>query len=156
MTLDIYWLREKTLRQLLAYVVEKVDPCLSLIDNAGSITVHIIEHVDEVTSSNGKQKRTLGRTFATRLRDENTHETMTNCSTREFYFDVKLIEIHEGHREIVNAFDLLRAAQSLIDAIVLPLPRTTRNNNADDCLHNDVLIWLEAEAEVELPSYSSL
>jgi hypothetical protein len=67
MTFDICWLREITLRQLLAHVVKEVDPRLSLIDNAGSITVHEIEHVDEVTSSGGKRKRTLGRTCATKL-----------------------------------------------------------------------------------------
>jgi len=142
MTFDICWLREITLRQLLVHVVEKVDPRLSLIYNAGSITVHVIEHVDEVTSSSGKRKQTLGRTCVTILLDENTYVTMRDCSSREFYFDVKLIKIPEGHREVVNAFDLLRAAQSL-DAIFLPPPRTTRNNTADDCLHNDILIWLE-------------
>ncbi len=67
---------------------------------------------------------------------------MTDCSTREFYFDVKLIQIHKGHREVANAFDLLKVAQSL-DAIFLPPPRTTRNNIANDCLHNDILICLE-------------
>ena len=59
MTYDICWLREITLRQLLAHVVETVDPRLSL-HNVGSITVHLVEHVDEVTSSGGKRKRTLG------------------------------------------------------------------------------------------------
>ena len=55
---------------------------------------------------------------------------------------MKLIEILEGHGEVVNAFDLLRVAQSL-DAISLPPPRTTRNNTSGDYLHNDILIWLE-------------
>ena len=64
---------------------------------------------------------------------------MTDCSTRLFYFDVKLLKILEGYREVVNAFDLFKAAQSL-DAILLPPPRTPRNNTADDCLHNDILI----------------
>ena len=57
---------------------------------------------------------------------------------REFIYEVKLVEVLLGDREGVNAFIILRAAHSL-DVIVLPPPRTTRNNTAnDDTLHNDI------------------
>jgi hypothetical protein len=92
-TYDITWLRETALRQLLAHAVQKVNPQLSLISHAETISVYAIEHIDEVTSSGGKRKRTLGRTDATDLLDEGTYETMNDCSTRDFQFHVKPVEI---------------------------------------------------------------
>ena len=53
-----------------------------LLDNAESINVNLVEHIDEVASSGGKRKRTLGRTCATDLLDEGVCETMNDCSTR--------------------------------------------------------------------------
>jgi hypothetical protein len=44
----VAWLRDKTLRQLLAHVVGLADERLSL-DNAESITLHVVEHVNDVT-----------------------------------------------------------------------------------------------------------
>ena len=112
------------------------------MSNAESIKVHVVEHIDEVTSSGGKRKRTLGRTDASDLLDEGVYETMNDCCTREFIYEVKPVEVLLEDREVVNAFSILRAALSL-DVIVLPPPRTTRNNTADDTLHNDILRWLE-------------
>ncbi len=74
--------------------------------------------------------------------DEGTYETMNDCPTRDFQFHVKPVEIPEGQREEVNAFDVLRAAQTH-DIIELPPPRNTRDNTAGDILHNDILFWLE-------------
>ena len=49
-TYELAWLREITRRQLLAHLVGQADERLSL-DNAKSITLHVIEHVDDVTAS---------------------------------------------------------------------------------------------------------
>ena len=61
------------MRQLLAHVVQKVNPRLSLINHAETISAHVIEHIDEVPSSGGKLKRTLGRADATDLLGEGTY-----------------------------------------------------------------------------------
>jgi hypothetical protein len=140
-TYDTRWLREISLRQLLAHVVNKVNPLLYSLDNAESIAVSLVEHIDEVTSSGGKRKRILGRTCATDLLDEGVYEIMHDCSTREFIFHVSPVEVREGDPEVVNAFSILRNAQTL--GTELPPPRVTRDNTADDNLHNDVLRWLE-------------
>jgi hypothetical protein len=85
----------------------KANPQLPLINHAETISVYVIEHIDEVTSSRGNQKRTLGRSDAIDVLDEGTYETMDDCSTRDFPFHVKPIEIPEEQREVVNAFDVL-------------------------------------------------
>ena len=71
-------MRETTLRQLLIHIVNKVDANLSL-DIVEIITLHVIEHVDETTSSEGKRKRAIGRTCATDLLDETVYSTMHDC-----------------------------------------------------------------------------
>ena len=60
---EVTRLRETTLRQLLAHVVGLADERISLND-AEIITLHVVEHVDDATSSRGKRKRTLGKTNA--------------------------------------------------------------------------------------------
>ncbi len=72
------------------------------LDNAEFITIDVVEHIDEVSSSGGKQKRTLGITCATDLLDESVYETMNDYSTREFIFVVKPAEIPEGLVEVVK------------------------------------------------------
>ena len=67
-TYDTRWLRETTLRELLAHVVDKAcSDARMTLDNAELITVDVVEHIDEVSSSGGKRKRTLGRACATDL-----------------------------------------------------------------------------------------
>jgi len=122
--------------------MQKVNPQLSLINHAETISVYVTEHSDEVTSSGVKRKRTLGPTDATHLLDEGTYETTNDFSTRDFQFYVQFVEIHEGQREVENVFDVLRLAQTH-DIIELPPPRNTRNNTVDDFLHTDIRIWLE-------------
>ena len=89
---DVAWLRETTLRQLLAHVVGLADTRISLND-AETIALHVVEHVDDVTSSGGKRKRTLGETSASDLVDGLVYETMTDCSLREFVTDIR--SVHE-------------------------------------------------------------
>ena len=81
-TYDISWLRETSLRQLLEHVVNKVNARLYSLNNAESIKVHVAEHIDEVTTSGGKRKRTLSRTDASDLLEEGVYETMNDCWTR--------------------------------------------------------------------------
>ena len=73
---DVAWLRETTLRQLLAHVVGLADTRISLND-AETITLHVVDHVDDATSSGSKRKRTLGKTNATDLVDDLVYETTT-------------------------------------------------------------------------------
>jgi len=89
-TFDTRWLRETTLRQLLAHVVGNlsIDARIAIENNAEFITFDVVEHIDEVSSSGAKRKRTLGRTCATDVLDESVYETMNNFSTREFIFVV--------------------------------------------------------------------
>ena len=140
-TYDIWWLWEISPRQLLAHVVNKVNTCLYSLDNAESINVYLVEHIDEVTSSGGKRKRTLGRTCATNLLDEGLYETMNECSTREFILYVSPFEVRERDPEVVNAFSILKVAQTL--GTIVPPPRVTKDNRNDDNLYNDILCWLE-------------
>ena len=100
---DVAWLRETTLRQLLAHVVGLANTRISLND-AETITLYVVEHVDDVTSSGGKRKRTLGKTNATDLVDDLVYETMTDCSTREFLFHVVPVNVVDIESEVVNAF----------------------------------------------------
>ena len=120
---DVAWLRETALRQLLAHVVGLADTRISLND-AETITLYVVEHVDDVTSSGGKRKRTLGKTNATDLVDDLVYETMTDCSTREFLFHVVPVKVVDIESEVVNAFTALRKAQSAERILLLP-PRAT-------------------------------
>ena len=129
---EVIWLRETTLRQLLVHIVNMVDGNLSL-DSAEVITLHVVD----ITSSGGKRKRILGRTCATDLLDDVVYAmTMNDCSSREFIFEVQAA-CSVGPREVVNVFNVLLAKQSIL--VLLP-PHITQNNNADDMLHNDILI----------------
>ena len=121
--------------------MNKVNPCLYSLDNAELIDVCRVEHIDEATSSGGKRKRILGRTCATDLLDEGVYKTMHDCNTREFILHASPVEAREGDPKVVNAFSILRAAQTL--GTIVPPPRVTKDNTADDNLHNDILRWLE-------------
>jgi hypothetical protein len=112
------------------------------LNDAETITLYVVEHVDDVTSSGGKRKRTLGKTNATDLVDDLVYETMTDCSTREFLFHVVPVNVVDIESEVVNAFTVLRKAQSP-DGILLPPPRATLDMTADDELYNHVLSWLQ-------------
>ncbi len=125
---------------MLAHIVSKLNPRRYSLDNAKAMSVHIVEHIDEqVTSSRGKRKRSLGRACATNLLDEGVYETMTLCCTREFIFDSVLVELSEGGSDTINNFSVLIAAQFM--GTFLPPPRITKDNTADDNLHNDLLRW---------------
>jgi len=139
-TYDTRWLRETTLWHLLTYVVGNActDARMTL-DNAKFITIDVVEHIDEVSSSGGKRKRILGRTYATNLLDKSVYEIMNDCSTREFIFVVKPVEIPEGNVEVVNVFTVLKAAQCRTTIVISP-PRNTLDNTVDDILHNDILL----------------
>ena len=104
-------------RDITATTAHKVNARLNSLDNAESINVYLVEHIDEITSSGGKRKRTLG---ASDVLDEGVYETMHDCSTREFIFDVFPVEVPEGD----PAFSILRAAQSL--GTIFPPPRVTQ------------------------------
>ena len=52
-------LQETTVRELLVDVVKEADANLSWED-AEAITLEVVEHIDEVTSSEKKRKRTSG------------------------------------------------------------------------------------------------
>ena len=56
------------------------------LNDAEIVTLHVVEHVDDVALSGGKRKRTLGKTNISDLIDELVYETITDCSTREFLF----------------------------------------------------------------------
>ena len=106
-TYYICWLRDISPRQLLVHVVNKVNARLYSSDNAESINVYLVEHIAEVKSSGGERKQTLGRTCASDLLDEGVYETMDDCITREFIFNVSLVEVREGGPEVVDAFSIL-------------------------------------------------
>ena len=129
---------------MLARVVNKVNARLYSLDNAKSINViYLVEHNDEVTSSGGKRKRTLGRTCVSDSLDEGVYETMNDCSTREFIFNVSHVEVREG-------------------GTTVPPPRVTKDNTAGDNLHNGLLRLLEQKgvgwtrAEVQIISEKTL
>jgi hypothetical protein len=126
---EVTWLRETTLRQLLAHVVGLADERISLNDAEIITTLHVIEHVDDVTSSRGNRKRTLGKTNAPDLIDELVYETITDCSTREFLFHVVPVKVIEVEGEVVNSFTVLRKAQS-VNALLLP---PTPGHDGYDC-----------------------
>ncbi len=140
-TYDICCLREIALRQLLARVANKVNARFCSLDNAESISVYHVDHINEVISLVDKRKRALGRAYATDLPVEGVYEAINNYSAREFIFDVSPIEVREGYSEVVNAFSILIVAQSL--GTIVPPPRVTKVNTHDDILHNNMLRWLE-------------
>ncbi len=59
------------------------------LDDEEAVTLQIVEHIDEVTSSWGKRKRPCGRTNATNLLDENVDETIQDAPRREFDFSLQ-------------------------------------------------------------------
>ncbi len=112
------------------------------MNDAEIITLHVDDHVDDVTSLEDKRKRTLGKTNASDLIDEIVYETITACSTREFVFHVDRVKVVEVEGEVVNAFTVLRKAQS-VNAPLLPPSQATMDMTTDDVLYNKVLSWLE-------------
>jgi len=138
---EVPWLREKTMRQLLAHVVGMADERLSL-DNAELITLHVAEHADDVTAIGGKRKQTLGKTNATNLRDGVVYTIILYCSTMDFLFHVDLVKVVVQPCEVTHAFTVLRKTHFL-RTLVLPPPRDTVNTTANDILHNDVRLRLE-------------
>ena len=104
---EVAWLREKSARQLLAHLVGQADERLSL-DNAELIMLYIVEHVDDVTASGGKRKRTLGKTNATYLLDAVVYTTIVDCSTKEFMFHVDHVKVVDQPGEVVNVSTVFR------------------------------------------------
>jgi len=70
------------------------------------------------------------------------YSTILDCSTGEFMFHVGHVKVVDQPSEAVNAFTVLRKAQTL-KTLVLPPSRDTMNMTVDDILHNDVRLWLE-------------
>ena len=99
------------------------------MNDAETITLHVVEHVDDVISSRGKRKRILGKTNASDLIDEPIYETITDCSTTEFLFRVDHVKVVEVEGDVVNAFNVLRKAHSA-NAIFLPTTRATMDMTA--------------------------
>ena len=137
-------LQETTVRKLLVDVVTEADATLSW-DDAEAITLEVVEHIDEVSTSGKKRKKPSsdGRTNCTRLLDHSVLEVVEDVSTREFHFVINT-RLLEETRPVVNAMQLLMGAQSRTN-LVLPPPRNHADNTADDVLHNDILVWLEKE-----------
>ena len=60
-TYDTKWLREMTLRQMLAHIVGNASSDARMtFDNAELITVDVVEHIDEVSLSRGKRNYESG------------------------------------------------------------------------------------------------
>jgi hypothetical protein len=76
--------------------------------------------------------------------DEEVYVVMEDVPTSQFDFVVKQAEVAvvDALGPPVNAFDVLRAASSRVH-LLLPPPRATRDNSADDKLFNDFRGWLE-------------
>ena len=81
---------------------------------------------------------------ATRMLDDEVYIVMEDVPTKQFDFVVKEagVNVDAPWHRIVNAFDILRSGASRVH-VMLPPPRATADNTANDKRFNDIRVWLE-------------
>jgi hypothetical protein len=130
-------------RELLLHVLEEAAPInYANLDDADEISIYVVQHIDECSIGGAKRAVKIN---ANRMLDEEVYVVMEDVPTRQFDFVVKQAEVAvaDAHGPpVVNAFDVLRVASSRVH-LLLPPPRATHDNTADDKLFNDFRGWLE-------------
>ena len=96
---DVSWLKEKSLRGLLAHVMAMINSNRCL-DDVEEITVNVMQHVNECDSSGVSRKRPCVKIIATSLLDDEVYDVMVDLPTRQFAFT------HNGNtiQERLNQF----------------------------------------------------
>ncbi len=139
---DVTWLRRTTVRELLVHVLKEAAPInYASLDVADEILISVVQHVDECSIGGAKRAVKIN---ANRMLDEEVYVVMEDVPTRQFDFVVKQAKVADvdAPGPPVNAFDVLRLASSRVH-LLLPPPRATHDNTADDKLFNDFRGWLE-------------
>ena len=79
---DVSWLKETTVRGLLAHVLAEINSNLCL-DDAEGINVTVMQHVAECDTSGVSRKRPFVKVTATRLLDDEVYDVMMDVPTRQ-------------------------------------------------------------------------
>ena len=92
---DVHWLRRTIVRELLVHVVQEISPDLSL-EIADSISLSVVQHLEELSSFGDSRKRPAVKFNASRMLDDEVYDLMQDRSTRQFNFVAKLREPEDG------------------------------------------------------------
>ncbi len=96
--LDVHLLRRTTVRELFVHVLKEISFDLSL-EMADSISLSVVQHVEEISSFGESKKRPKVKFNASRMYDDEVYDLMQDMSTRQFDFVVTLIEPEVGQEQ---------------------------------------------------------